>query len=69
MHTGACWGALPWQGAGSQTGKASIPAPISTPDLWCLSPREGLRGGQQDSVVTGQAEQLRRETQCPLGLG
>lgn len=69
MHTGACWGALPRQGAGSQTGKASIPAPICSPGFWRLSPLEGLSGGQQDSVVTGQAEQLRRETQRPLGLG
>lgn len=52
LHTGACWGALARQGTGSQTGKASLLAPIPTRGLWCLSPREGLSGGKQDSVVT-----------------
>lgn len=51
MHTGACWGTLPRQRAGSQTGKESTPIPIPTLGLGCLSPREGLSGGQRDRVV------------------
>lgn len=69
MHTGACWGAGP--GRGQEVRQARHLSPLPSPPLASAAQVHRKASAVVSKTVwsPGQSGELKRESQCPLGLG